>query len=275
MTTKYCKECDETKLLDKFPKGRNKCQECRNKGSKKSYDKNHKKKPICSDPTKNICSSCKQTKPKDEFIKERNLCKDCKKVLSDKNYKKDAEIHLENVHKLKECADCGEEKEIEKFAISKNSCRKCKLKYGVKYHRERRKNDPAFKIRCNLSSRIYQAVKSQNTKKHHATMILTDCTKEFLKDWFEHQFDSKMSWENHGKYWHIDHVIPCASYDLLIEEEQYKCCNWKNLRPCEGKANISKGSKIDNWQILLQNIRVYYYEKRTQGSKSNTPSVCD
>ena len=110
-----------------------------------------------------------------------------------------------------------------------------------------------------MANRIRNALKSQNIKKQNVTLILTDCTPIFLKKWLEHQFDSKMSWDNYGKYWHIDHVIPCASFDLLDEIEQFKCFNWKNLRPCEAIENVSKGDKIDNLQILLQEIRVNYY----------------
>ena len=31
---------------------------------------------------------------------------------------------------------------------------------------------------------------------------------------------------------------------LLEEKEQFKCFNWTNLRPCEGKENISKAKEI-------------------------------
>ena len=257
-THKKCKgPCGETKTLDEFPKGRNKCKICRNAEGKQSYDKNHKKKPVCDIPGKKICRGpCRKTKDEKDFIKDRNLCKECKSLHSNRNYLKDKEYHLNNLQVMKTCLECDKVKPIECFAISKNYCRKCKYEQ----HTERVRTDPKFRIRCYLSSRLYYALKNQGTKKSNLTMDLTNCSKTFLKEWMEHQFDSKMSWENYGPYWHVDHVIPCASFNLLDEKEQFKCFNWKNLRPCEGKENISKGNKIDNWQILLQEIRVNYYK---------------
>jgi uncharacterized protein (DUF983 family) len=257
IVTRTCKECGEIKPLDKFPKGRYKCKICRNKDSVKYYNKNHKKKPICPDPDKKICSVCNETKYKNEFIKDRNICKSCKKKISRKNYLKDSKSHLESLDQVKTCIKCGKEKKIKDFSISKNMCIKCKTTYT----NEKMKNDPAFKIRCNLASRLRSALRSQDVKKQHTTMVLTDCTRAFLKNWFEHQFNSNMTWDNYGLYWHIDHVIPCSSFNLLDEKEQFKCFNWKNLRPCKSMENLSKNNKVDNWQILLQEIRVTRYLK--------------
>jgi len=61
----------------------------------------------------------------------------------------------------------------------------------------------------------------------------------------EYNFDEKMSWENRGKYWHIDHIMPCDSYDLSNQEDIYKCYNWTNLRPLYKKDNILKSNNID------------------------------
>jgi hypothetical protein len=53
----------------------------------------------------------------------------------------------------------------------------------------------------------------------------------------EYQFDENMSWDNHGKYWSIDHVIPCASFDMSNIDEQKKCFHWSNLQPLSIKEN--------------------------------------
>lgn len=70
------------------------------------------------------------------------------------------------------------------------------------------------------------------------------CSIQELKKWLEYQFDEDMTWENQGEYWHIDHVTPCASFDLTNEEELKKCFSWENLRPCTGIENIEKKDKI-------------------------------
>jgi len=52
-----------------------------------------------------------------------------------------------------------------------------------------------------------------------------------------------MSWDNYGSYWHIDHIRPCASFDLTDPEQQKDCFDFTNLQPLEAKENIRKGAK--------------------------------
>ena len=70
-----------------------------------------------------------------------------------------------------------------------------------------------------------------------------------------------MSLENYGSVWHIDHVIPCASFNFLNEKEMKKCFNWINLRPMYASENISKGNKIDERLYLLQEVKANYFQK--------------
>lgn len=53
-----------------------------------------------------------------------------------------------------------------------------------------------------------------------------------------------MTFANHGTIWHVDHVLPCAKFDVLDEDEQYKCCNWTNLRPLYSNENLVKNDNI-------------------------------
>ena len=63
-----------------------------------------------------------------------------------------------------------------------------------------------------------------------------------------------MSWGNYGK-WHVDHIRPCASFNLVNEEEQKKCFHYTNLQPLWAKDNLSKGSKYyeDMEEEILDN----------------------
>lgn len=51
-----------------------------------------------------------------------------------------------------------------------------------------------------------------------------------------------MDWENYGKVWQVDHVRPCASFDLTNPEQQRSCFHWTNLQPLFVHENLIKGS---------------------------------
>ena len=73
-------------------------------------------------------------------------------------------------------------------------------------------------------------------------MELTGCSKDELFKYLESKFIEDMTWDNYGK-WHIDHIRPCASFNLENSEEQIECFHYTNLQPLWAKDNISKGSK--------------------------------
>ena len=68
---------------------------------------------------------------------------------------------------------------------------------------------------------------------------------DFHELWhFEKQFDPLMTWENYGKYWHVDHIYPLAAANLSIHSELLAVINWRNLQPLEAKANLAKKDKV-------------------------------
>lgn len=115
----------------------------------------------------------------------------------------------------------------------------------VIYIRERKKIDPAFKLRENMRGRLNSALRCQNTSKNQRTMDLVGCTPEFLRSYLESLFTEGMTWDNYGpKGWHVDHILPCASFDLTKEEEQKKCFHYTNLQPLWWFDNLKKSDKI-------------------------------
>ena len=57
------------------------------------------------------------------------------------------------------------------------------------------------------------------------------------------KFKEGMHWNNLGK-WHIDHIRPCASFDLTDPEQQKQCFHYTNLQPLWAAENIRKGAKV-------------------------------
>jgi len=107
--------------------------------------------------------------------------------------------------------------------------------------KKKRHTDPAYKIKSNLRTRIWGVVKQGY--KSASTMELTGCTTEELKDHLASKFTEGMTFENYGE-WHIDHILPCTSFNLLLPEEQRKCFHYTNLQPLWAIDNIKKGAKI-------------------------------
>lgn len=116
------------------------------------------------------------------------------------------------------------------------------------YH-QRHKNEPQYKILQLLRARFYNAVvKQQKGKKASSTKNIIGCTIDELREYLESKFDTGMSWSNFGLYgWHIDHIVPCSSFDLTKPSEQKKCFHYSNLQPLWACDNLSKSSKL-NWQ---------------------------
>lgn len=115
------------------------------------------------------------------------------------------------------------------------------LEYLKQYQHKRLKNDINFKLKYYLRNRVYSAIKGFNKSGHIEELI--GCTVEDLKKHLESKFKEGMSWYNYGK-WEIDHIRPCASFDLKIPEEQRKCFNYSNLQPLWQQENRIKHDKL-------------------------------
>ena len=106
-------------------------------------------------------------------------------------------------------------------------------------------------LKVNLRACILTAVKKQYSKKAYKSMELLGCTIEHVRDHLESQFTEGMTWDNMGRGgWHIDHIIPCAFFDLSKPSHQKVCFNWQNLQPLWESDNCSKQDKIP-WYVLL------------------------
>ena len=114
------------------------------------------------------------------------------------------------------------------------------------WHRNRRQTDPQYQMGNRLRSRIWHAIQNGTEgkgQKADLTEELIGCTVAECVTHLESKFLPGMTWENTNK-WHIDHIIPCASFDLTDEEQQRKCFHHTNLQPLWAEENIRKKDKI-------------------------------
>ena len=162
------------------------------------------------------------------------------RLLKSKNYKRDKERQaiywINNPESFKQ-------REIWVKTYNKTYKKQHRLRINLQ-RKTRRENDPNFKIRNTLRSRIWTVLKRRNTTRLGSTLTLLGVNSvETVIKHIEKQFKNGMTWNNHGE-WHLDHIKPCASFDLTCPVQQLACFNYKNLQPLEAFENMSKGAKI-------------------------------
>jgi hypothetical protein len=59
----------------------------------------------------------------------------------------------------------------------------------------------------------------------------------------ESQFTSKMTLENYGTYWVIDHYFPVGKIDPDDPAHVAAVCDYRNLRPMTWKANARRRTR--------------------------------
>ena len=68
---------------------------------------------------------------------------------------------------------------------------------------------------------------------------------ENLQKWFEIQFESGVGWDDFGKKWQFDHIIPVTYFDFSNESELKMCWNFTNIRVEQFQRNKDRGNRLD------------------------------
>ena len=166
-----------------------------------------------ADKCKEKCICCKELKDPSEF---------CNPNLS-ALYCAHFEIPISNDPKNKECQ-------------SVLLCRRCLRVLAQKETKKRHYELPKYKISRNLANSIRQSLR---TGKRGSWEGLVGYSLRELREHLERRFQEGMSWENYGE-WHIDHVLPIASFDFSTTED-------KNFKRCWALSNLQPLWAKDNW----------------------------
>lgn len=179
-------------------------------------------------------------------------CVKCKVRLTKKN------CHQDKVNGLQSyCKTCKKDKHKEWVQKNLTHAKNYQNAYRKKWRREhpvlaverdkqnnqKRRSTEFGRLRTNLACRIRSAIKKGYGYKNTLTTRLLGCSIEEVKKHLEKLFQPGMTWMNYGE-WHIDHILPCASFDLTKEEEQKKCFHFTNLQPLWKADNLRKSDKL-------------------------------
>jgi len=228
-----------------------------------------------------ICPTCVTVKSLEEFSKDKlrkdglqRECKVCCKANHDKHYylkKSPSRFKTPDLPGCKTCTTCQEVKAFTEYSKLKAGryglAARCKVCTAVAhdkwrqlngkewentYSKNRKKNDPNYKVKYLLRLRLLDAIKRHTSggkvNKKHSAVTLLGCTVEQAVEHLERLFLPEMSWNNHGKVWEIDHIRPCASYNLEVLEEQKECFNYKNLQPLFITGKIAEQYGYKNYK---------------------------
>ena len=116
-------------------------------------------------------------------------------------------------------------------------------KYNA-WRKEKLKSDINFKIAARLSSSLNKILKKENVSKNNKTLKLLGIKIKYFRKYLEHRFKPEMTWENHGKVWHLDHIIPVSAIDLSKDENLKFAFHYRNFQPMFAKDNIKKSNNI-------------------------------
>ena len=264
--TRICKFCDTDKDISCFKKNSRKCIECdkawtkeyrlkNKKQSKKWYQDNkeriqkklkekaqeEKKSP--SSGTK-LCNYCNIEQDISCFRINGRRCIECERAAGRK-------YSRENKAKRKKWVSENKERMQE---LQSNHYQKNKVEINTN-ERERYKNDPAFRLKKNERRNLHRILTLRELGTKYRGVVFS-----IIKSWFEFCFTDEMCWENYGKYWQVDHVIPISRFDLTGEKQVNVCFNWKNIQPLTKAENMHKKANICSGEIdrHTQKLRQFF-----------------
>lgn len=185
------------------------------------------------------CKRCGNSYPESQFYKRKTgLRAECKKCFAESRrtyYQNNKEMIQERHNKYLQ--EHREQISAYKSEWQRNNSEKRRIRLNERY-----KQDIRFRVAVNLRTRILRAIR--NNQKVGSTLNILGCSIEFFIAYLESKFTENMSWDNYGSLWHIDHILPCVSFDLSKEDEQRKCFHYTNMQPLLAKDNLIKGTKI-------------------------------
>lgn len=112
-------------------------------------------------------------------------------------------------------------------------------------YRHKRHQNPSYKLADYLRTSLWCAINRRGFKRDSSSRIfkILGCTITELKAHLESEFTEGMTWDNYGRNgWHVDHIRPCASFNLIDPDQVKACFHYTNLQPLWAADNISKSS---------------------------------
>lgn len=109
------------------------------------------------------------------------------------------------------------------------------------WSKKEKSNNEQFDIATRLRKRIHTMLRRR--KASFRTMELLGCSLPNFMLHIQKQFKLGMNWNNRN-LWHIDHILPCASFDMTNDAHVRQCFHYTNMQPLWATENLSKSDKL-------------------------------
>ncbi len=210
-------------------------------------------------------------------IKKTNLERyGCENYVNVEVQKNDRKFKYDNITKEIEssgnidCKRCGFKFSLDNYVKNKNGrykgiCRMCRV---IQHSNNRRKRDKCELSQINRINYIKNIhihawrnilknyLNRKSLRKIDSTFDLLRYSANDLKSHLEKNFNDDMSWENYGKFWQIDHIIPVSLFKR--DTPSYIVNSLENLRPLYGFINSSRQNKLDkDAEELIEKYQTY------------------
>jgi hypothetical protein len=285
---KQCNRCDISKPQTEYWMKKGKrvsfCKDCGKKVNS-AYYKSNKEQLLASSRVYHKANkeSLKEYN-RQQYLKNRDdrIVKAAQNRVKTKQQVEQHGLSLPNIT-TKECTSCNRLQPVSEFYIRKTRntyesvCKRCR----VVVERKRRDSDgfreqrriylqtyvkpTRTKISGNLRTRLAMIVENIVGSKTARSKELLGIDLDTFTKWLE--FNLKLDGYdmcNYGKQWHMDHVIPCAAFDLENTQEQLLCFHWTNIRPLEPRSNMRKQDSILMTHLFIQEIRLHRFIQENQ-----------
>lgn len=175
-----------------------------------------------------ICYSCKNQNSNKDYKNHTKRISDTNKKSYIKNKKK----------RLLKSKKWAQENKIKSRQIKINYKKRnlSKVREEARKYQQNKRLNPLYRLNKNISKAIWVWLKGLKSFRHWEEIVKFSF--EELKNSLESKFRDGMTWENYGRYWHVDHIKP-LSLCYSIEE----AWNISNLQPLLASENLSKGNR--------------------------------
>jgi hypothetical protein len=181
-----------------------------------------------------------------------NSCKKCRNIGRRKNRAELRESQNFKYVEGKICLDCREYKDRGDYYVSRNCtdglrpmCKKCANIRHNEYAKNKRKTDPMFRLSSSIRTYLHKSLKAGNCTKSQLTESYLGCSIDRFKNYISVWFEDDWSWDNYGKIWEIDHIIPICS--IKCEDDAKIVWHFTNMRAASIAENrLKSGKMFDN-----------------------------